>query len=341
MRRRLRRELVDDRAQERERGIPLVGLRGERDRGIAGVRPLAELDDAALGEMPEQLDEAAEAVGRLAERRILAQDGALQHRREDRATRAAFEPGQRLRDEDTEVGFLRPHRLLRAVRVGCGFGLDVGFGRRPLLARGRPARALRRDRLDAFEALVEEELVARGRQQRRRRRLDADTDHAAIQLAELVDQRREVAVAGAEHERRDVVTLERELDGVDRHLDVGRVLADHAHALRDLDELDVVARELAPILREARPVGVGAAYDDPAPFGERVGDRAKVERARAARFPRADGEVLVVQEQRDAFLVVSGHGGGFTRRRRRDRADRPTCALVPFWPVRSLRATGG
>ena len=91
VRRRLRRELVDDRAQQRERGVPLVGLRRERDGRITGVRPLPELDDAALGEMAEQLDEAAEPVGRLAERRVLAQDRALQHRREHRTTGAALE----------------------------------------------------------------------------------------------------------------------------------------------------------------------------------------------------------------------------------------------------------
>ena len=176
----------------------------------------------------------------------------------------------------------RPGRFLR-LRSGVGgrSRLDLGLGRRSAFRRRRrPARALRRDRLDTFEALVEQEFVARGRQQRRGRRLDADADHPAVQLAELVHERREVAVAGAEHERRDVVALERQLDRVDGHLDVGRVLADRAHALRDLDQLDVMARQLAAILGEPRPVGVRAAHDDPAALGERIGDRAEVERAR-------------------------------------------------------------
>ena len=101
-------------------------------------------------------------------------------------------------------------------------------------------------------------------------------------------ERREVAVAGAEHEGRDVVTLEAQLDRVDRHLDVGGVLAHHAHALGDLDELDVVAGEHAPVVLEAGPVGVGPPHDDPAPLGERVGDGPEVERAaRGSRAPMA------------------------------------------------------
>ena len=170
-------------------------------------------------------------------------------------------------------------------------------------ARGALGRAAAG--LDAFEPLVEEELVARGGQQRRGRRLDADADHPPVQLAQLVDERREVAVAGAEHERGDVVAFERELDRVDRHLDVGRVLAHHAHALGHLDELDLVAGEHPPVFLEVRPVGVGPAHDDAAPLGEGVGDGPEVERA-AQRVARADGEVLVVEKERDTF-VVAGH----------------------------------
>jgi hypothetical protein len=129
-----------------------------------------------------------------------------------------------------------------------------------------------------------------------------------------VDERGEVAVAGAEHERRDVFALEAQLDRVDGHLDVGRVLAHRAHALRDLDELDLVPGELAAVVGEARPVGVRAPYDDPTAFRERVGDRSEVEVGPAERFARADGEVLVVEEQRDAF-VVGGHAAPCSRGR--------------------------
>ena len=121
-----------------------------------------------------------------------------------------------------------------------------------------------------------------------------------------MDQRREVAVARTQDERRDVVALEAELDCVDSHLDVGRVLADRSHPLRDLDQLDVVAGEHTSVFVETRPVGVRAADDDPTAFGERVGDRPEVEHAQLKLFPRADREVLVVEEQCDPLFVV-GH----------------------------------
>ena len=110
-----------------------------------------------------------------------------------------------------------------------------------------------------------------------------------LQLPQLVDERREVAVAGAEHEGGDVVALEAQLDRVDRHLDVGRVLADRAHPLGDLDELDLVAGEHAAVVVEVRPVGVGPADDHASPLRERVGDRPEVEARRpsASRAPIA------------------------------------------------------
>ena len=121
-----------------------------------------------------------------------------------------------------------------------------------------------------------------------------------------MDQRGEVAVAGTQDEGRDVVALEAELDRVNSHLDVGRVLTDRTHPLRDLDQLDVVAGQHAPVFVEPRPVGVGPPHDDPSPLGERVGNRPKVEHVQMKLFPRADREVLVVEEQCDPLFVV-GH----------------------------------
>src|SRR5262245_25419317 len=83
--------------------------------------------------------------------------------------------------------------------------------------------------LDALQLVVVEELVARRWKQGRRRRPNTDADHTLVELAELVDQRREVAVARAHDEGRHVVTDERELDRIDRHLDVGGILAHGAH----------------------------------------------------------------------------------------------------------------
>ncbi len=176
-------------------------------------------------------------------------------------------------------------------------------------ARRRPCRARRRTsglgQVDTLEPFVEQELVARGREQRRRRRFDTDTDHAPVELTQLVHERREIAVAGPEHEGGDVVALEAQLDRVDGHLDVGRVLADRSHTLRDLDELDVVAGEHAPVLVEARPVGVRAPDHHPSPLGERIGNGPEVELLQMELLLGADREVLVVEEQCDAFFVVA------------------------------------
>src|SRR5262249_7373732 len=115
------------------------------------------------------------------------------------------------------------------------------------------------------------------------------------------------AVTRPEHEGRDVVAFEGQLDRVDGHLDVRRVLAGRAHALRDLDQLDLVAGQHPPVVGEAGPVGVGPAHDDPPALGEGVGDGSEVEDAATERLTGADREVLVVEEQRDA-LVVGRHG---------------------------------
>ncbi len=118
-------------------------------------------------------------------------------------------------------------------------------------------------------------------------------------------ERGEVAVAGTEHERGDVVALEAQLDRVDRHLDVGCVLADRAHPLRDLDQLDVMAGEHAPVLVETRPVRVRPANDDASPLGERIGYGPEVELLQVELLLGADREILVVEEQGDAFFVVA------------------------------------
>jgi hypothetical protein len=72
--------------------------------------------------------------------------------------------------------------------------------------------------------------------------------------------------------------------------------------LRDLDELDVVPRQLPPRLVEHRPVGVRATNDDSSPLGQGVGDRLEVEHHAPELLASSDGEVLEVQEQSDAFF---------------------------------------
>ena len=198
------RESLDRVAEQRERGVLVAPDGRERDLGIAGRAALVHLHHAALAERAQQLAEGAEPVVGLAERRLLAQDGALEHRRQHGTAAAARQAGERAGHERVEVGLLRRRHAPPAPAssaAGAVFGAAAA-------ALAWSARLAGRFDLDALEPLVEEELVARGGEQRRRRRLDPDADHALVELAELVHERREVAVAGAEHEGGDVVAFE-------------------------------------------------------------------------------------------------------------------------------------
>ena len=74
--------------------------------------------------------------------------------------------------------------------------------------------------------------------------------------------------------------------------------------LSTLIALAAASALLTPVVVEAGPVGVRTPYDDTAAGGECIGDRPEVEWSAAERFARADREVLVVEEQRDALLLV-------------------------------------
>src|SRR5699024_10363884 len=158
--------------------------------------------------------------------------------------------------------------------------------------------------LHPFEPVVEQELVTGGWQQPGGGLLHPDSDHPAVQLAQLVHQRGEVAVPGAHHEGGDVVALEGHLDGVHHHLDVSGVLPGGAHTLRHLDRLDLVPGERPAVFVEVGPVRVGPARHHPAPHGERIGDRSEVERHPTEVLPRPQREVLVVEEHGHALFGV-------------------------------------
>jgi hypothetical protein len=121
-----------------------------------------------------------------------------------------------------------------------------------------------------------------------------------------VHQRGEVGIAGADGERGHEAALVGQLDRVHRHLDIGRVLPRAADPLRDLDQLDLCPGQQPAVLVEAGPVRVGPPRHHPAPLGQRVGDRTEVERHDAQPVPGSDCEILVVEKQRDAFIVI-GH----------------------------------
>ena len=74
--------------------------------------------------------------------------------------------------------------------------------------------------------------------------------------------------------------------------------------LRDLDQLDLRAGEQAAVVGEEGPVRVGAPGQHASAFGQRVCDQPELERRHTQPVAGPDGQVLVVEEQRDAFVVV-------------------------------------
>ena len=134
--------------------------------------------------------------------------------------------------------------------------------------------------------------------------LDTDADHSLVELTQLVDQWGEVAVTGAHDERRDVVPLERHLQRVDRHLDIGRVLTRCPHTLRHLDELDMRSGEHPAIFVEVGPVGVRPTYDDPPALGEGDSDGPEVERHSTEMLSGSQCQVLVIEVQGNAFFLI-------------------------------------
>src|SRR5207302_8967864 len=91
--------------------------------------------------------------------------------------------------------------------------------------------------LTAREVVVEDELVAVVDEEVGRALLHAEPDHVLVVLAQLRDERREVAVAREDHERVEVRLRVAEVHGIDDEPDVRAVLAADV-ALRDLDQLD-------------------------------------------------------------------------------------------------------
>src|SRR6266536_270901 len=271
-------ELQHSLAQRLERLRGLAGV-GEVDTRVAGSLTDGQGDHAVALELAQQLAEGPEAVVRL---------GA-----------ALLQPRQGLGERPLDV-----LEVAAAVAARVGRRLLLPLGRRPRRPRpaavgglGRPLRGL----AHARKPVVEQELVAGRRQQRGGGALDADADHPPVQAAQRRHQRREVGVAGADHEGRHEAALVGQLHGVDRQLDVGGVLAHRAGALRDVDQLAVVLDQRASIVGEQRPVRVRAAGDHAAALGERFHDRPDVEGP--ADLARTEHEVLVVDEQCDAFLV--------------------------------------
>jgi hypothetical protein len=131
------------------------------------------------------------------------------------------------------------------------------FSSASLGAWRRPARRL------AHQVVVEDELVAVADQQVGGGVLDADADHRLGVLAQLADQRREIRIAADDDEGVDVRLRVAEVERVDDHADVGRVLARLAH-MRNLDQLEGGLVHRCLELLVALPVAVGLLDDDAA-----------------------------------------------------------------------------
>jgi hypothetical protein len=158
----------------------------------------------------------------------------------------------------------------------------------------------------ALEVLVVDELVAVVDEQEGRRVLHAEADDALAVLLQLGDQRREVAVAGQQGERVDVMLGMGHVDGVDAHADVGRILPG-GRALGDFDELDGGLVERGLVVAVAGPVGVGALHEDLALLEEALEDLLDLELL--PRVLHAEGEVLEVDEDGDGRRGSVGAGG--------------------------------
>ena len=238
--------------------------------------------------MAEQFGEPPKAMVGLVERRVDAGNGPLQRR------------GPHVLVGTLHAGQCRDHQFLKRRGLGHRVVFEA-LGSGHLLLR-RPAG--RDEGLHPLQAVVVEELVTRRREQLGRRIAHAYADDPAIQLAKLLDQRREVAVTSADHDRRHEVALKGQLECIDHHLDVSRVLAAGPHALGYLDQFDLMAGQVSTIVIEVRPVRIGPPVDDPATFSHGPGNRTEVEAGNAEVLAGADGKVLVVDEERYAFLVV-------------------------------------
>ncbi len=153
----------------------------------------------------------------------------------------------------------------------------------------------------ADQVVVVDELVAVGDEQVGRGAFHAAADDAAVVLLQLRDQRREVAVAGEQGERVDVLLGVAQVDGIDDHADVGAVLAAHL-GLRDVDHSTPWPWNSRTGVFVVPPVAVGPLVDDAAFFQEAFEHQLDLELA-GLHVAHADGQVLEIDEYGDQGFV--------------------------------------
>jgi hypothetical protein len=126
-------------------------------------------------------------------------------------------------------------------------GFHIGGGR---LAQVIVARQL------AQRYFKVDELVTRAHEQRMRHLARADAEGVAAIFAQLGHQRAKVAVAGEDDKGVDLGALDRHLQRIERHADVGAILA--GADAENLNQIDGIIHQVFAIARKAAPVAVGA-----------------------------------------------------------------------------------
>ena len=96
-----------------------------------------------------------------------------------------------------------------------------------------------------------------------------------------------------------------QVERVDDHVDVGAVLAAHP-ALRDVDQLDALAVELADRVVVVAPVAIGPLVDDAALLQQPLEHQLDLELP-GLHLPHADGQVLEIDEHGDQRFFGHGH----------------------------------
>ena len=313
-------------------------------RDDVAARPFVpiEIQKASGLRLLEQVVERSEPVRRFAEAGPPALEGLLDHRSPQLGAVPAFGEdrlGGLHHQVEPLLGRIVLRRRLRFLPVLPGRGaLGRGVGPRARLAPGTAAGRLAL----GHEVVVEDELVAVVHQEVGRGALDADADHRLRVLAELAHQRREVGVARHDDERVDVLLRVAEVEGVDDHPDVGRVLAGNPR-VRDLDQLErrLVHRRLVFLV--AFPVAVGLLGHDAALQQQPLDDGPDVDLLQLG-VPDAEGDVLEVAEHREvavAVHTVSFAFGGRVAAGGRDRLPRAAAGRPSPGPDARSYAAGG
>ncbi len=217
----------------------------------AGLFVTPHVEQTALLRRFEQRTEGAEAIVRFIEIRLAALDRLFQHRRPDLAALTTFGK-QRIE------GFHRNrHRLGPTALERFLVALVIATIARLGIATWRALRRLR------HQIIVEDELIAIGDQQIRRRLTHPDADHLLGVFPQLRHQRRKIRITADDHEGIDVRLGIAQVERIDDQPDVSGILAGLAH-MGNFDEFKarLVHRRLEGLV--AFPVTVRLLHHDAA-----------------------------------------------------------------------------